>query len=91
MRKQIGRVVEGARDGMLRWHEAMQSQGGLTDEEAAIRYATQHRNRPGAILAFVRQNAPEGRDPTEAAIEYEREMENLLRQQQRRQDANRSL
>ena len=80
----MAEVVERARDAMVEWDEAMQSQSGLTDEEIARRYADQHRGKPDAILRFVENNAPEDADPLDAAVEYERRMEDLLRQHRRR-------
>ena len=66
------------------WDQSRET--GMTDEEVARRYATQHKGRPDRILNFVRQNAPEGVDPLDAAVEYERQMEDLLRTH-RRNDA----
>lgn len=83
MRRIIGEVSESVRDYLREWDGSRDT--GMTDEEVARRYATQHQGRPDRILNFVRQNVPEGTDPLDAAVEYERTMEDLLRA--RRNDA----
>jgi hypothetical protein len=83
MRRIIGEVSESVRDYLREWDDSRDT--GMTDEEVVRRYATQHQGRPDRILNFVRQTAPEGTDPLDAAVEYERQMEDLLKA--RRNDA----
>ena len=87
MRKRIAEVAELTRDALLDWDEAMDAQSGMTDEELAKRYANQHKGNPRAIMRFAEKNAPDGTDPLDAAVEYERTMEDLLRTY-RRNDAD---
>lgn len=83
MRQRLAEVAESATDQMLEWRGALQGQDGLTDREIARRYATRHKGRPREIMRFVQRNAPDDADPWDAAIEYERTMEDLLRQHRR--------
>lgn len=83
MREQIGEVVEGARDALLDLKGAIDARSGLTDEEVARQYVQRHRDNPAATLRFVQKNLPEGKDPFDAAIEYERTMEAYLERNRR--------
>jgi hypothetical protein len=78
-RRQIREVIEGARDGFQRWGDAVAGSRQLSDEELLTRYEQFHRGKPEAVFGFIQRMAPEGVDPYEAAIEYEREMEALVR------------
>lgn len=84
MRQQMREVIEGARDSMLELRDIIGEGQGLTDEELAVRYANQHRGNPMAIMSFVRESAPPDTDALKAAVEYERTMEALWRERNRR-------
>ena len=87
VRQLFEEVVEGTRDALLDWHTEMARYSGLTDEEAMRRYATRHRGNPQAILNYTQANMPDGADALDAAVEYERTMEEMLRRNQRRNHA----
>lgn len=79
MKRLIGEVVEGAREGFASWGEAMETDDRLTDQEAVQRYLHEHRGNFAATLNFVSRNKPPDMSDTEAAIQYERAMEDELR------------
>ena len=76
MRAMIRDAISGARDAML---AVARETGGqpYTDEELLERYRTFHQGRPGAILDFVKREAPPGSDLIEEGVRYEKQMEEL--------------
>lgn len=83
MRRRIAEVTEGARDALIEWRNLVKEDNALSDEEMATRYSSRHRGKPEQIMEFVKSHAPEDADVLEAAVEYEREMEALIRSKRR--------
>jgi len=71
-------VIEGARDQMRVWDDAVSHGGTLSDEEMVRRYVQQHRGQPDALLGFASRRASGG-DVLQAAVDYEQDMEQRLR------------
>ena len=76
MREEMAGAIRSAKQAMYGAINSLHSTE-MTDQEAMQRYLEEHRGRPEAIIAFAREMAPG--NIVEKAVEYEREMEAMLR------------